>query len=40
MLVPESNTVEKATLKVDNPLFCHKDLVDKVIKGSHKERTE
>lgn len=40
MPVPESNNVQKATLKVDNPLFCQKDLVDKGIKGSHKERTE
>ena len=40
MPVPESNNVQKATLKVDNPLFCHKELVDKGIKGSHRERTE
>lgn len=40
MLVPESKNVQKATLKVDNTLFCHKELVDKGIKGSHKERTE
>lgn len=40
MPVPESNNVKKATLKVDNPLFCHKELVDKGNKGSHKETTE
>ena len=40
MLVPESKNAQKATLKVDNPLFCHKELVGKGIKGSHKERTE
>lgn len=35
--VPESNNVKKATLKVDNPLFCHKELVDKGNKGSLKK---
>lgn len=40
MPVPESNNVQKATLKVDKPLFRHKELVDKGNKGSHKERTE
>lgn len=39
MHVPESNDVQKATLKVDNPLFRHKELVDKGIKGCHEERT-